>query len=57
MLGDRYFGLRGALAALAGMLLVPLVIVLGADRRVRRVRARRRSSPARCAAWARSPPG
>ncbi len=28
MLGDRYFGLRGALAALAGMLAVPLVIVL-----------------------------
>ncbi len=28
MVGDRFFGLRGALAALAGMLLVPLVIVL-----------------------------
>jgi chromate transporter len=28
MLGDRYFGLRGALAAMAGMLLVPLLIVL-----------------------------
>ena len=28
MLGDRFFGWRGALAALAGMLLVPLVIVL-----------------------------
>ena len=28
MLGDRYFGLRGAFAALAGMLAVPLVIVL-----------------------------
>lgn len=28
MLGDRYFGLRGAMAALAGMVLVPLVIVL-----------------------------
>lgn len=28
MLGDRYFGVRGALAALAGMLTVPLVIVL-----------------------------
>ena len=27
MLGDRFFGLRGAAAALAGMLLVPLVIV------------------------------
>ena len=27
MLGDRFFGLRGAVAALAGMLLVPLVIV------------------------------
>jgi chromate transporter len=29
MVGDRHFGLRGAFAALAGMLLVPLVIVLG----------------------------
>lgn len=28
MVGDRHFGLRGAFAALAGMLLVPLVIVL-----------------------------
>jgi chromate transporter len=28
MLGDRYFGLRGAFAALGGMLAVPLVIVL-----------------------------
>lgn len=28
MLGDRYFGLRGAFAALAGILLFPLVIVL-----------------------------
>ncbi|WP_372526912.1 chromate transporter [Piscinibacter sp.] len=28
MVGDRFFGLRGAFAALAGMLLVPLVIVL-----------------------------
>jgi len=27
MLGDRFFGLRGAAAALAGMLLVPLLIV------------------------------
>lgn len=29
MLGDRFFGWRGALAALAGMLLMPLVIVIG----------------------------
>jgi len=29
MFGDRFFGLRGAIAALGGMLLVPLVIVLG----------------------------
>jgi chromate transporter len=29
MYGDRCFGLRGAFAALAGLLLVPLVIVLG----------------------------
>lgn len=28
MIGDRYFGLRGAMAALAGMLLFPLLIVL-----------------------------
>ncbi|MBC3933947.1 chromate transporter [Undibacterium rugosum] len=28
MIGSRYFGLRGALAALAGMLTVPLIIVL-----------------------------
>ena len=28
MLGDRFFGLRGALAALTGMLLVPLFIVI-----------------------------
>jgi chromate transporter len=28
MFGDRFFGIRGAMAALAGMLLAPLVIVL-----------------------------
>jgi chromate transporter len=28
MLGDRYFGLRGALAAVAGMLCFPLILVL-----------------------------
>lgn len=28
MLGERYFGLRGALAALAGMMLAPLALVL-----------------------------
>jgi chromate transporter len=28
MLGDRYFGLRGALAALAGMLALPTVLIL-----------------------------
>ena len=28
MVGARYFGLRGALAALAGMLSIPLVLVL-----------------------------
>lgn len=28
MIGDRYFGLRGALAALTGMLLVPLCVIL-----------------------------
>ena len=29
MLGDRFFGLRGAFAALAGLLALPLAIVLG----------------------------
>jgi len=28
MIGDRYFGLRGAMAALAGMLCLPLLVVL-----------------------------
>ncbi len=28
MIGGRYFGLRGALAALAGMLVVPLLVIL-----------------------------
>ncbi len=28
MLGDRYFGLRGALAAAGGMLLVPMVLLI-----------------------------
>lgn len=28
MVGDRYFGLRGALAALAGMLVLPMALVL-----------------------------
>lgn len=28
MIGDRYFGLRGAAAALAGMLTIPMVLVL-----------------------------
>jgi chromate transporter len=28
MIGDRYFGLRGAMVALAGMLAVPMVVVL-----------------------------
>ena len=28
MLGDRYFGMRGALVALAGMLVFPLVVIL-----------------------------
>ncbi|TFZ03197.1 chromate transporter [Ramlibacter rhizophilus] len=29
MIGHRYFGLRGALAALAGMLVFPLLVVIG----------------------------
>ena len=57
MFGDRHFGWRGALAALAGMLAVPLVIVLVLAALYARVRRACRSSPARCAAWARWPPG
>jgi chromate transporter len=30
MIGDRHFGLRGAMAAMSGMLAVPLLVVLGA---------------------------
>ena len=30
MMGDRHFGLRGALAALAGRLALPMVLLLGA---------------------------
>ncbi|HEX8406417.1 MAG TPA: chromate transporter [Duganella sp.] len=29
MIGDRYYGLRGAMTALAGMLTLPLIVVLG----------------------------
>ncbi|MEO5932054.1 MAG: chromate transporter, partial [Duganella sp.] len=29
MIGGRYYGLRGAMTALAGMLTVPLMVVLG----------------------------
>lgn len=29
MIGDRYFGIRGAIAAVAGMLTFPMVLVLG----------------------------
>ena len=41
MLGDRFFGLSGAVAAVAGMLVVPLVIVMALTARVRRVLAPR----------------
>ena len=37
MVGDRFFGTRGAMVALAGMLSVPAVIVLGPRRRLRPV--------------------
>ena len=40
MLGDRYFGLRGAARALAGLLTVPLVIVLALATALCRVRQR-----------------
>ena len=29
MIGDRYFGLRGALVALAGMLVMPFLVIIG----------------------------
>jgi chromate transporter len=50
MIGDRYFGLRGALTALAGMLCVPLLVVLAWP-----LYAQYGSHPAsaRCAAWRR----
>ena len=31
MVGDRYFGLRGAFSALAGMLVLPMIIKAGFD--------------------------
>jgi chromate transporter len=52
MLGDRFFGWRGALAAMGGMLLVPLVIVLVLTAAY--AESASRSSPAR--GMGRSPP-
>ena len=57
MFGDRFFGWRGAFAARGGMLVVPLFIVLALTAAVRAVLAPCRGRPARCAAWARWPPG
>ena len=52
MIGDRYFGWRGALAAITGMLLAPFLIVIASPRATSAWRSSPRS-PARCAAWAR----
>ena len=57
MIGDRYFGLRGAMAAVAGMLAVPLVRDPGAGRCSTPTSPATRRWPARCAAWARWPAG
>jgi chromate transport protein ChrA len=56
MIGDRFFGWRGALAALAGLLLAPLLIVLVLAAPTAAGGEGRRW-PARCAAWARWRPG
>ena len=57
MFGDRHFGWRGALTAVAGMLAAPLVIVLALAALYVRSSARCLRWPARCAAWGRWPPG
>lgn len=51
MIGDRFFGLRGAIAALAGMLAAPAVIVLGLAALYGSCRGTR-SRLMHCAAWA-----
>ena len=56
MFGDRAFGWRGGLAALGGMLLAPLGVVLRADGGLHALRAASGRSPACCAAWAPSRP-
>jgi chromate transporter len=50
MIGGRYFGLRGALTALAGMLAVPLLVVL-ALAVLHASLPMWPPSPVRCAAW------
>ena len=56
MIGGRYFGLAGAMAALAGMLAVPLVLILLLALLHAAVRRQSRTWPARCAAWRRCRP-
>ena len=56
MIGDRYFGLRGAMVALAGMLTLPLLVVLALALVYAQFAGNRRW-PVRCAAWARWLPG
>jgi chromate transporter len=53
MIGDRYFGLRGAVAAVAGMLTVPLFRDPRARGALRALRGQPAGRGARCAAWAR----
>ena len=55
MVGDRYFGWRGAAAALGGMMLVPLAIVLALAAAY--ALGRGPAVAGGCAAWAPSPPG
>jgi chromate transporter len=47
MVGDRFFGWRGALAAVAGMLAAPLAVVMALALLYARF------APARCTAWPR----
>ena len=56
MIGDRFFGWRGAAAAIGGILLAPLVVVLLLARWPLQLARSSRWSPARCAAWAWWPP-
>jgi chromate transporter len=56
MIGDRFFGLRGALAALGGLLTAPLLIVLVLAALYGQLSGVP-AWPAPCAAWGRCRPG